>query len=120
MPKCFSRPISALAMQLNDEADDKERQLLLPFVTRLACADTPEVEMEREVYIAARLRWRQSFPERLIILTGALAIGRQADVLAPNEVRTRLEAVQQNATTPLVVDEPVLVHPLQGWLVGLV
>lgn len=50
MPDCFSRPICALAMQLNDEAaGDQERQLLLPFVARLACADTPEVEREREV-----------------------------------------------------------------------
>src|SRR5215212_5985299 len=61
MPECFSRPICALAMQLNDEAEDTERQLLLLFVDRLACADTPEVEREREVYIAARLRWLQSF-----------------------------------------------------------
>ena len=30
MPACFSRPICALAMQLNDEASDEERQQLLP------------------------------------------------------------------------------------------
>ena len=47
MPKCFSRPICRLAMQLNDMADDPERQHLLPFVTRLACADTTQVERER-------------------------------------------------------------------------
>ena len=40
MPRCFSRPICRLAMHLNDEATDSERQRLLPFVTRLACADT--------------------------------------------------------------------------------
>ena len=43
MPDCFSRPICRLAMQLNDDATDEERQRLLPFVTRLACADTPAV-----------------------------------------------------------------------------
>src|SRR5829696_2581688 len=32
MPICFSRPICRLAMQLNDMANDAERQLLLPFV----------------------------------------------------------------------------------------
>ena len=52
MPACFSRPICALAMQLNDGVFDEERQQLLPFVTRLACADTPMVEREREAYIA--------------------------------------------------------------------
>src|SRR5215218_5211203 len=30
MPKCFSRPICALAMQLNDEASDEERQHFCP------------------------------------------------------------------------------------------
>src|SRR3712207_6760727 len=40
MPSCFPRPICRLAMLLNDNADDDERQLLLPYVTRLACADT--------------------------------------------------------------------------------
>ncbi len=100
MPECFSRPICHLAMLLNDEADDEQRQHLLPFVARLACADTAEVEREREVYIATRLRYRLPFRERLEILKGALSIGRQADGLAPEEVATRLEAVQQNAPPP--------------------
>ena len=48
MPECFSRPICKLAMRLNDyAATDAERQRLLPYVTRLACADTPEVEAKR-------------------------------------------------------------------------
>src|SRR5215204_4379629 len=47
MPECFSRPICRFAMRLNDEATDKERQRLLPFVTRLACADTEQVERKR-------------------------------------------------------------------------
>ena len=53
MPKCFSRPICRLAMQLNDMAEDSERQHLLPFVTRLACADTTQVERERAAYISS-------------------------------------------------------------------
>jgi hypothetical protein len=51
MPECFSRPICKLAMQLNDMAPDDERQRLLPFVTRLACADTREVEAKRASFI---------------------------------------------------------------------
>src|SRR5215204_1546134 len=46
MPNCFSRPICKLAMHLNDNANDTERQRLLPFVTQLACADTPAVEAQ--------------------------------------------------------------------------
>jgi hypothetical protein len=100
MPACFSRPICRLAMSLNDWAPDKQRQLLLPFVTRLACADTPEIEQEREVYIATRLRYDLPFRELLKILEGALAIGRRADLVGPEEVTTRMEAVQQSATPP--------------------
>jgi hypothetical protein len=100
MPACFSRPICALAMQLNDEASDEERQHLLPFVTRLACADTPTVEQEREVYITTRLRWRLPFQEGITVLEEALAIGRQAGLSAPDAVRTRMEAVQAGATIP--------------------
>jgi hypothetical protein len=47
MPGCFSHPICRLAMHLNDEASDEERQQLLLFVTRLACADRVEVERTR-------------------------------------------------------------------------
>jgi hypothetical protein len=64
-------------MQLNDEASDEERQQLLPFVTRLACADTPKVEQEREAYITAHRRWRLPFRDGIQVLEGALAIGRR-------------------------------------------
>jgi hypothetical protein len=98
MPACFSRPICTLALYLNDWSSDEERQHLLPFVARLACADTAEVEQQREAYIALRIRYRLPFREGLQILEGALAIGRQADGLAPEEVTTRLESVRQSAT----------------------
>jgi hypothetical protein len=119
MPDCFSRPICALAMQLNDEASDEERQYLLPFVTRLACADTPAVEQKREAYIAARMRWRLSFRERLEILNGALAIGRQAGDLVLEEVRMRMAGVQQQAAMPTSVEEYPLLAKFQGWFIGV-
>ena len=100
MPAYFSRPICTLAMYLNDWASDEERQQLLPFVTRLACADTAEVERAREAYIASRVRYRLPFRDGLQMLEGALAIGRQADGLAPEEVTTRLESIRQSATLP--------------------
>ncbi len=73
MPACFSRPICRLAMQLNDETSDEERQHLLPFVARLACADTPMVE--RETYITARLRWRLPFQAGTKVLRGQRGSG---------------------------------------------
>jgi hypothetical protein len=120
MPACFSRPICRLAMQLNDDASDEERQHLLPFVTRLACADTPKVEHEREAYIAARVRRRLPLREGITVLEGALAIGRQAEVGAPEEVTAWMEGVRQQAATPTSVDEHPLFAKIHGWLVGIV
>jgi hypothetical protein len=95
MPECFSRPICALAMWLNDFSSDEERQRLLPYVTRLACVDTPDVEQKRADYIARNADgqvYALPFDRGLRILEEALAIGRQADPLGPDEVRTRMEA----------------------------
>jgi hypothetical protein len=111
MPTCFSRPICRLAMDLNDMATDEQRQQLLPFVARLACADAPKVERQRQDYIDHRIRHRRTYPlafqELLKVLEGALAIGRQADMLAPEEVRTRLEVVQQSVPTPTAASTTV-------------
>jgi hypothetical protein len=52
-PPCFSRPLAAYAIGINDFMADQVRQrLLLPFVTRLSgTADRPEVEERRAEYI---------------------------------------------------------------------
>src|SRR5215211_8458949 len=93
MPECFSRPICRLAMHLNDMANDHDRQHLLPFVTRLACADTSPVERERAAYIGSRTAGPVTFEEGLKTVEEALAIGRQAQNLAADAVRTRMDLV---------------------------
>lgn len=124
MPDCFSRPICRLALRLNDEASDGERQQLLPFVTRLACADTAEVERQRETYISSHydldgagfIRHDLPFRKGLEILDGALAIGRQAGMLVPEEVWTRLGDLQQRATSSTSrADNPVF-SKIKSWL----
>jgi len=114
MPECFSRPICRLAMRLNDSADDAERQQLIRFVTRLACADTPDVERARAAYIQSRTARHCTFLEGLKILEGALAIGRQAETSAPDEVRTRMETVQWSATAGSIADSPNF-SKVQSW-----
>jgi len=114
MPDCFSRPICRLAMQLNDGATDKERQRLLPFVTQLACADTPEIERARATYIAWHTARHVSFQDGLAVLEGALAIGRQADAVELDTVRTRMGAVQGWATATSVPDSPLL-SKIKSW-----
>jgi hypothetical protein len=125
MPKCFSRPICELAMQLNDEAGDEERQRLLPYVTRLACADTPEIELLRATYIHRRMRtyhhFTIPFDEGLEVLEGALAIGRQADPLRPDEVQTRMDAARAGQFKPTRAATPAPVpdtpfSKVKSWL----
>ena len=115
MPACFSRPICRLAMGLNDRANNKERQRLLPFVTRLACADTPEIERERATYIHWHTAGRLTFQEGLAVLEGALAIGRQADVLGLDTVKTRMRAVRGRATTATSIAQKPLLSKLKSW-----
>ena len=47
-----------------------------------------------------------TFVEGLQILEGVLAIGRQAEDAAPEEVRTRMEVLQRSATTESIADSP--------------
>jgi hypothetical protein len=115
MPECFSRPICRFAMRLNDEASDPDRQQLLAFVTRLACADTPEVEREREMYIAFHSKRRLTFQQSLKVLEGALAIGRQADPLGPDSVRTRMDDVRGRATTATSIPDTPLFAKIKSW-----
>jgi hypothetical protein len=74
------------------------------------------VEWEREVYIALQMKYRIRFPELLAVLEGALAIGRQANVLAPDEVRTRLDAVQRSAGTPTSIPDHPKFAKIKAWL----
>ncbi len=111
MPRCFSRPICHLALWLNDDANDKDRQRLLPFVARLACADTWEIERERRVYIQSQMpKGRLTIEKGIEILEGALAIGRQADQPAPEMLHSRLEAAKHSAR----ISGPLLGRPVFG------
>lgn len=59
-PPCFSQPITALAIELNDTMPDDDRQrLLMPFVMRMAgTADTKRVEKRRLNYIVTQVAKR--------------------------------------------------------------
>jgi hypothetical protein len=114
MPECFSRPICRFAMQLNDAASDLERQQLIRFITRLACADTGEIERQRAQYFQSRTARPCTFLEDVQILEGALAIGRQAEAFAPDDVRTRMATVQESATGGSVADSSKLAK-VKSW-----
>ncbi len=115
MPPCFSRPICRLAMRLNDEATDEQRQRLLPFVTRLACADTEQVERQRAAYIYERTKGRVSFEDGLSVLAGALAIGRQADPPDAADVTTRMSMTRNRAKHATSVPEESLATLFTSW-----
>ena len=115
MPPCFSRPICRLAMRLNDKAGDEERQRLLPFVTRLACADIEAVERERADYIRSRIGRKFSFEEGLEALAGALAIGRKADPLDAADVSTRMSVACRRAKHPTSVPDLSALFTSWAW-----
>ncbi|MBP1181425.1 hypothetical protein [Methylobacterium sp. PvR107] len=121
MPSCFSRPICQLAMQLNDNATDTQRQRLMLFVTRLACADTPAVERQRARYIDTHINRGQFFARDfqfdggLRVLEGALAIGRQADPLGLDEAASRLGAAR-GPGTPAKKRTGLLPAKVKSWL----
>ena len=140
MPECFSRPICRLAMMLNDQATDAERQRLLPFVTRLACADTPKVEKERADYINKSMGWTASrdvaiacsvfqsggaalvightllcFERGLATLKGALAIGRQAHAFPAYEVEARFEAVRERVAPREPIPTSPILPKVKNW-----
>jgi hypothetical protein len=100
MPSCFSRPICQLAMALNDEAKEADRQRLLPYVTRLACADTDEIEQQRQSYISCMMAPVTPMTRGIEILEGALAIGRQADPIALPVVEERMSAAREKVSRP--------------------
>src|SRR3954449_5370948 len=98
MPKCFSRPICHFAMALNDEARGRDRQRLLPFVTRLACADSDDIEQQRQTYISSRMTRFRSLERGIEVLEGALAIGRQADAIALPDVEERMSVAKEEGS----------------------
>ncbi len=140
MPECFSRPICRLALWLNDRANDQERQRLLPYVTRLACADTKKVEQAREAYIRRYAGYDYdhhtgydcltgmplsraavpSFDRGLEVLEGALAIGRQADPLGPEVVQSRMDAARAAKRKPALpaasAEEKPFFSKVKSWL----
>jgi hypothetical protein len=115
MPDCFSRPICKLAMQLNDSATDAERQRLLPFVTRLACADTREVEAKRAAFIKSQSVTAYSFEHGLRVLEGALAIGRQANAIAATDVRSRMDEVQSRWSRMTSRGDTPVISKIKSW-----
>ena len=116
MPDCFSHPICPLAMLLNDSVGDKERQRLLPYVTRLACAGTPEIERQRDAYIQAQMpKGRLSIEKGIEILEGALAIGWQVKQPALDMVQTRMDAAKAKVTTVTSKPDSSLFGKVTTW-----
>jgi hypothetical protein len=123
MPTCFSRPICRLAMQLNDAANDTDRQRLMLFVTRLACADIPKIEREREAVIRSHMREydfgflsHTRFENGIKALEAALAIGRQAERPLFAEVEGRMDAARNAPAEPVLKWDRGLSSKLKSWL----
>jgi hypothetical protein len=116
MPSCFSRPICEFAMFLNDQASNKERQRLLPFVMRLACADSEQIEQKRQTYISSKMIRSMSLDRGIEVLEGALAIGRHADPVALPVAEERMSAAREKACVAGTKPEKPLLATLKKLL----
>lgn len=114
LPPCFSRTLAGNLLTLNDKFSDKNRQLLKPFVVRLAgSADSSDVEYRRQKFIENA--WASVFgfahplprpwsrvlmnkhPEMCIrIMEGAFTIGNQARDEDVQVVVERLEKAKRD------------------------
>jgi hypothetical protein len=56
-----------------------------------------------------------SFQRGLEILEGALAIGKKADALEPDEVVTRMQTVQRDATTATSIPDTTVFAKIKNW-----
>lgn len=83
-PPCFSRPIAAYAIIINDQMPYRVRnELLMPFVTKLSgTADTPAIESQRVDYLAIET------VRRLLALTCSDCLKRDDLAAMCREVKT--------------------------------
>src|SRR3954453_8151834 len=91
-----------------DLASTKERQRWLPFVMRLACADSEQIEQKRQTYISSKMIRSMSLDRGIEVLEGALAIGRQADPIAlPVAEERMLAAREKGCVARPKTDKPI-------------
>jgi len=74
----------------------------------LACADTDEIEQQRQSYISCMMTPFTPMTRGIEILEGALAIGRQAEPLEHFVVESRMLAVKEKASTASKANKPLL------------
>jgi hypothetical protein len=73
-------------------------------------------ERQRADYITSHLRRGFSLEQGVKALEGALAIGRQADRPGVAEVKTRMDIVQERATTATSVPDSPVFSKIASWL----
>src|SRR3954447_4093905 len=66
-----------------------------------SCADTDEIEQQRQSYISCMMAPFTPMTRGIEILEGALAIGRQAEPLEHLVVDSRMSAVREKASTAI-------------------
>lgn len=119
-PPCFSRPLAAYALSLNDGIGDSElrQRLLMPFVTRLAgSADRFEIEQERVKTILLRIVTR-------LLPQSIESYGRADEALAcrsATDLATAADAMHRalDAVCGIVSGNAAFVRKRQDYLEGI-
>ncbi|GJE01309.1 hypothetical protein [Methylobacterium isbiliense] len=111
-PPCFSPPLAAYALGLNDAMPDAERPRLMAFVLRLSgSADDPQVEAERTAYLTLQTV-RRILPPVLdgIGLPGEARACRQAETPAEAMAAARRAAWEAGAVADMAARGAVWVR----------
>ncbi|GJE73852.1 hypothetical protein [Methylorubrum suomiense] len=112
-PPCFSRPLAAYALGLNDAMPEAERQGLMVFVLRLSgSADRPEIEAARTRFLALE-SVRRILPP-LLDRAGLPALAARCEIAADAEAALGMAKTAE-------VQGGALSHAAAGrraWIVG--
>ena len=112
-PPCFSRPIAAYAIKLNDSMpDDLRQELLMPFVTRLSgTSDTNENEKNRAKFMALE-NCRRIMSEMCIDLLGRSDLASECRAVKTLE---QAENVCRNRVQPAAARAAAWAAAEAGW-----
>ena len=94
MPALFPRLICRSVLSLPEEAGDAQRRRLMPLVTHLGCADTPEVEAAHTAYIDVWTAGPSLFERGIAVLPGGARHWTAGERGQDDGLTVRLEPAQ--------------------------
>jgi len=85
IPRCFSKPLAAMLIELNDNLDNKARQSLIPFATRLAgsvdCVAVERKRMTHMIKYVKKVTQQRDWDEYLYLISSLEPMKRKENIV---------------------------------------